>query len=108
MEKIIVYSEDFKLIIHELILILYKNEYFGFEDSAINYAHKIYDFIFENIDKPTTKNNFQPKFKKHGENYLKYKANNRTTWYIFFAEKDGKYLVNYIINNHSEKFRELL
>ncbi|WP_417431169.1 hypothetical protein [Halpernia sp.] len=53
MEKIIVYSDSFEYYIHDLVFILYNEDYFGFEDSAIEYGEKIYQYIFENIDKPT-------------------------------------------------------
>jgi len=107
LEKIIVYSDAFEYQIHDLIFILYNKEYFGFEDSAIKYGEKIYEFIFENIDKPITRNS-QKKYHKFGKKYLKYTANKRTTWYIFFDQKDNKFLVKYILNNHSKDFPELM
>lgn len=44
----------------------------------------------------------------HGKKYLKYASNKRTTWYIFFDQKDDKFLINHILNNHSQDFLELL
>ncbi|MFC6268570.1 hypothetical protein [Frigoriflavimonas asaccharolytica] len=87
---------------------LYQEKYFSSIENVDVYIDKIYDYIEENIEKPTVRKNNQAKFKKHGKKYLKYKANQRTTWYIFFDDKDGKFLVNYIINNHSHTFSELL
>ena len=78
-------------------------KYFSFIENVDFYIDRIYDFIDHNIDKAISR--ISPdKFQKHGEKYLKYTANNRTTWYIFFDEKDGKYLVNFILNNHSHNF----
>ena len=107
MEKIIVYSDEFEDFINDLVDILYEQDYFGFEESAMNYGAKIYDFIFENIDLPITKNS-PSKLQKFGKKYLKYKANHQTTWYIFFNQKGNRFLVNYITNNHAQNFPELL
>lgn len=107
MEKIIFYSDDFEHSIKNLIDILYQNEYFGFEDSAIFYTDKIFDFIEYNIELPISKDSPE-NFKKFGEKFLKYKANNRTTWYIFFDQKGNKFLVNHILNNHHQDFPELI
>mgnify|MGYP003593697527 FL=1 len=52
--------------------------------------------------------NTPKKFQKFGKKYLRYKANNQTFWYIFFDQKEGKFLINYILNNHSQDFPELL
>lgn len=107
MEKVIVYSKFFEEIINELIDVLYEKEYFGFKESSKLYTEKIYDYIFENIEFPISKKS-PPSFKKYGQKYLKYKANQRTIWYIFFDQKDHKFLVNYILNNHSRDFPELI
>lgn len=107
MEKIIVYKPEFEWQIQKIVDVLFEEEYFGFLENATDYGNKIYDFIFENIEKPISKNTPE-KFRKHGKYYLKYKANNRTTWYIFFDKKDHRFLVNHILNNHSKNFTELL
>lgn len=56
-----------------------------------------YDFQVNGYNTPEN-------FKKFGKKFIKYKANNNTSWYIFF---DQKILVNHIINNHSQDFPEL-
>ena len=106
MEKVI-YSLEFHEKLEELVEILYKKEYFGFLDSSVLYVLKIYDFVDENINKPISKNS-PLNFQKHGKKYLRYKANQQTTWYIFFDEKNGNFLVNYILNNHDKDFPELI
>lgn len=95
-------SDDASIYLDDLIEILYKKEYFGFIESAEIYVANIYDFIFQNI------NNFP--FKKtpikleaFGSNYIFYKSNTRTTWYIFFEKFNDNYLVTHIINNHCEE-----
>ncbi|WP_076768789.1 hypothetical protein [Chryseobacterium sp. FH1] len=102
----IFYSDEFESQFNEIIDVLYKKEYLGFKESALDYGDRIYDFIFKNINKPISK--LSPKaFQKFGEYYIKYKANENTTWYIFFDRKDNRFLVNHILNNHTEHFPEL-
>lgn len=107
MENLIFYTSEFENQINEIIDILFDDMYFGFKESAINYGDRIYDFILKNIDKPISK--LSPKnFQKFGKFYIKYKANENTTWYIFFDRKDNRFLVNHILNNHTNDFPELL
>jgi hypothetical protein len=97
--KVIDYLDD-------LIRILYKEEYFGFIESAEDYVIKIYDAIDENIKLSIHK--LTPKKLKYlGSNYIFYKANTRTTWFVFFEKEDNKYLITSILNNHCEKVKEL-
>jgi len=104
---VIIYSEEFHDSIEELIKILFVKEYFGFEIDCEFYAEKIYDFIDGNISKPISRNTPKP-FQKFGKKFLRYKANNHTFWYIFFDQKDDKFLINHILNNHSEDFPDLI
>lgn len=41
-------------------------------------------------------------------NFFRYKANNNTSWYILFDQKEHKFLINHITNNHSQDFPYLL
>lgn len=91
----------------ELTEILFEKEYFGFRIECFNYTSKIYDFVEDYIDFPISKKSPE-KFQKFGKKYLKYKANQHTLWYIFFNQKDNRFLVNYILNNHSKDFPELI
>lgn len=90
----------------ELVRILYKKEYFGYLETAEEYVSKIYDAIPDiiklNIHKPTPKS-----LHYLGSNYIFYKANQRTTWYVFFEKKNHDYLITGIINNHCEEAKEL-
>ncbi|SFI06145.1 hypothetical protein [Halpernia frigidisoli] len=103
----IIYSDNFISQLDELSKILYTKKYFSFIEDVDFYIDKIYDYLDFNIDKPISKISPE-KFKKYGERFIKYKANSRTTWYIFFDKKDNKFLVNYILNNHSHDFPELM
>lgn len=103
----IIYSDEFHQSIEDLIRILHVKEYFGFEVDCQLYAEKIYDFVDYNIHKPISKDT-PASMHKFGTKFIKYKANNRTTWYIFFDEKDNRFLINHIINNNSQEFPELM
>jgi hypothetical protein len=84
----------------ELINVLYKEEYFGFFESSLEYVDKIIDFIFEIPQakpKLTKKNRF-------GNYYCTYKPNKNTSWYIVFDVEDNIYLVKLITNNHSSYY----
>ena len=97
--KVIIYLDD-------LVRILYKKEYFGFIESAEDFVSKIYDILDENIKLSTHKTTPQ-KLKYLEYNYIFYKSNKRTTWYIFFEKKNINYLVTGIINNHCVEAKNL-
>jgi len=87
--------------LEELIFILYKNEYFGFETDAQQYVQRIYDFIEYNL--PIFPYRSTPlNLIDLGSKYIFYKANQNTTWYIFFENQDNNFLVTFITNNYSE------
>lgn len=104
--KIVIFSEEVSDYLDNISIILYKNHYFGFLEDAYHYVEKIHNYIYDNIDKPISKITPQA-FQKFGKFYIKYKANENTTWYIFFDRRDKRFLVNYILNNHTEQFPEL-
>jgi hypothetical protein len=107
LEKVVVFSDRFHQSIEELIEILFVKEYFGYKVDCHRNTDKIYDFIKDNIDLPISKS-CPENFRRLGKKYLRYKANQNTYWYIFFDEKDNKYIFNHILNNHSTNFPELL
>mgnify|MGYP003408743967 CR=1 FL=1 len=90
----------------DLVRLLYKQEYFGFIETAEEYVSKIYDFIPENLRLNNHKVTPQ-KLRYLGTNYIFYKANNRTTWYIFFERQDSIFLITGISNNHCEEAKRL-
>ncbi len=84
----------------ELINVLYKEEYFGFFESSVEYADKITDFM---LDIPNQKRKLTHN-KRYGKYYCKYKHNSKTTWYIIFDVEDNIYLISFITNNHSPNY----
>ncbi|MEO7283224.1 hypothetical protein [Gelidibacter sp.] len=101
MEKVTVYyKSEVVNYINYLVYILYKNEYFGFLESALEYKNSLIDFIEDNIStfsrKLTSLN-----LAHLGSFYMFYKSNKRTSWYIFFEKKVPKYLVTFISNHQA-------
>ena len=89
----------------EMEEILYEKEYFGFEDSAIQYVREL---IFEIRDTlPMCRKKPAPTyFNKFGKNlyYSRFRKNKATQWYVFFTiysvNGEDVYLVQYLSNNH--------
>lgn len=105
MEKII-YTDAVLRYFDNLVFNLFEEEYFGFYKSAENYVDKIVDFVFSSISSFPHKETPRA-IKKLGSNYIFYKTNSRTTWYIFFEKRDQNYLITGIINNNSVEAKEL-
>jgi hypothetical protein len=105
LEKVI-FKEEILLYFDELISILFDREYFSYEKNAILYVDKIVDFITLEINSFPHKSTPQ-KLRYLGTNYIFYKANNRTTWYIFFERQDSIFLITGISNNHCEEAKRL-
>ncbi|KAF2335298.1 hypothetical protein [Flavobacterium ginsenosidimutans] len=90
----------------DLVLVLYRKEYFGFIESAEEYVSNIYKEVPERIKKSPHKKTPKP-LQYLGLNYIFYKSNTRTTWYIFFEKSNQNYLITGILNNYSEEAKEL-
>lgn len=105
MEKVI-FKEEVLEYVDELVFILFKENYFNYAENALLYVDKIVDFILFEISVFPHKKT--PKLLIHlGSNYIFYKANKRTTWYIFFEKQKGNYLITGILNNHCEEANDL-
>lgn len=90
----------------DLVRVLHKKEYFGFIETAEDYVSNIYDAIPERI-KLSTHQQTPKCLKYRGSNYIFYKANNRTTWYIFFEKQNKDFLITGILNSHCEEINYL-
>ena len=102
----VIYTPKVIDFLDNLVRILYKEEYFGFIESVEDYVSKIYDAISEIIKLDIYKTT--PKSLHYlGSNYVFYKANNRTTWFVFFEKQHNKYLITSILNNHCEEAKDL-
>lgn len=100
-EKIII-SRRVIIYLDKLVQTLYLKDYFGFLESAQDYVGRIYDYINNNLK--TSRHYKTPNRLEYlGRFYIFYKANKRTTWYVFFEKKRNQYLITYILNNYSEE-----
>lgn len=103
----IIYSAYFISQLDHLAKILYIKQYFSYLEDVDNYIDEMYDVIENNIENRVFQNTEEP-FQKFGEYFLSYKVNNQTLWNIFFDQKDNQFIINHILNNHSQDFPELL
>lgn len=101
MEKVI-FKDKVLDYLDELVYTLFKEEYFSYSEKAQLYVDKIVDFIILEINSFPHKITPQ-KLQYLGSNYIFYKSNNRTTWYVFFEKRNQNYLITGIINNHCEE-----
>ena len=92
--------------LNQLVQELFYKEYFGFEDTAQFYVQNIYDFIENDLINFPYKST-PKKLKKCGSNYVFYRPNNRTTWYIFFEKSSNRYLITHLINKHVKELNDL-
>ena len=97
--KVLEYLDD-------LVFILFKKEYFGFLETAINYVDELIDDI--TLCLPIKLHKPAPAyFNRYGKSmeYATFRKNKNTTWYVFFEiyqeHEEIFYLVRYIANNHT-------
>jgi hypothetical protein len=89
----------------ELSIILYQKEYFGFFESALQYADELFSEIEYSL--PNRPKKIAPKyFEKYGKGlfYATFKRNKNTSWYVFFntyyTKEETVFFVRYVSNNH--------
>ena len=97
--KVLEYLDD-------LVFILFKKEYFGFLETAINYVDELIDDIA--LCLPIKLHKPAPVyFNRYGKSmeYATFRKNKNTTWYVFFEtyqeNEEIFYLIRYIANNHT-------
>jgi hypothetical protein len=75
--------------------------------NQLRYVDKIVDFVVSSVSSfPHKKASKQ--LQHLGSNYIFYKTNARTTWYIFFEKRNQNYLITGITNNNCIEAKELL
>jgi hypothetical protein len=104
--KIIIYSKEIEFYLNDLIDILFYKDYFLYQENAEKYVLDLKNEIEKYID---VKNKFESpkKFQKYGKNYIIISLNNRSCWFVFFDQKQNRFLIQYITNNHVEESRNL-
>jgi hypothetical protein len=91
-------SVKFKLL--TLIEVLFKKEYFGFIESALEYVDKLESFAL-NIPQERRRLCKNPRY---GKWYCKYNANKKTTWFFTFDTDGEYYLIRNVLNNHTSEY----
>lgn len=102
----IVFTAEVVEYLNDLTFLLYKQNYFSFEENAQIYVQNIYDFIensIENFPHKLTPSNL----KLFGTYYIFYKANHQTSWFIFFQSQGDCYLITHVTNNHLQEIKDL-
>lgn len=88
--------------LYELIEILIEKGYLGTYAFAISYVEDLVSDIPRNIH-TKLKKKAPAFFERYGKNmqYITYRRNANTTWYIFFSVvEENIYFIKYITNNH--------
>ena len=98
----VIFSDLLNSRFEELVFILFQKKYFSYQSNAIDYVDKIYDFVSKDIHTFPHKKTPQ-RLLYLGKNYIFYKSNRRTTWYVFFEKSANNYLITGILNNHCEE-----
>jgi hypothetical protein len=106
-EQEIIFSENVKIYLDELVIILYKDEYFSFLADAEDYVVRIVDQITNDLKK--IRHFDTPKqYRFFGKYYIKIKGGNRTKWAIFFDKFENKILIEHITNSHMPEWASLV
>ena len=101
----VVFLPEVRIYFQELQDMLFEKEYFGFEESVVQYVRDLVLDIEENLPTKVSKT-APPYFNRYGRNlrYATFRKNKNTHWYAFFNkyQKNGEviYVVCYISNNH--------
>ena len=101
MEREIIYASEVELYLDELLIILFEKGYFSFPDNAKSYVDRILDYVESNIGiipgkvAPLYFNRYAKNM-----NYISYRANKSTVWYVFYQQRDNIFLIRHITNNH--------
>ena len=98
-ERSVIFNFEVIYYLDSLIRKLYNDDYFSYIENADLYVEKIYEFTENSIH--TFPHKTTPTDLLYlGSNYIFYKSNARTTWYIFFENQNSSYVVTGILNNH--------
>lgn len=95
----VIISEDVIEYLAKLTHTLFKNGYFDYFDSALEYVDELYDKISSSIY--TTKHIAVPEeHKLFGDFYFVIKANRRTAWHVYFIKNKDTFYITKVLNNH--------
>ncbi len=101
----VLFSPEVRKSFQDLEEVLFNEEYFSFEESAIRYVKELVYEIEANLPNHT-KRKAPGYFDKYGKDlyYSTFRKNKVTQWYVFFSiyKRDNGliYLIKHISNNH--------
>lgn len=102
----VLFLPEVRQYLQELQDILFEKEYFGFEETAVQYIRDLILDIEETLPLMAGKN-APAYFNRYGRGmkYATFRKNRNTQWYAFFNKykENGEiiYVVRYISNNHT-------
>jgi hypothetical protein len=101
-EKIVIVNPNVVDYLDDLAMLLFVENYFRFMESAENYVNEIFDFILtvpSQISYDIT--NEKSKYYNKNLKYCRYRANKKTTWFIYFERNKNRYYIEHIENSHT-------
>ena len=105
----VIYSEIVESYLKTLTIILAQNAYFGDKEFAKKYVtdliYNIETKIGYTVKRPVPK---QYSYYQKNLQYITYKRNKQTSWYILFIQQQDRYLITHITNNHDPNFTTFL
>jgi len=100
---IILYKSSVIEYLNKLVDILFEDGYFSFRDTAKEYVMDLLQKIEFSLPLFPRQN---PRYRRriYGKDtqYITIRKNRHTSYYIFFLQKENKYIVTYIGNNHTD------
>lgn len=101
----VLFLPDVRQYLQELQEVLLEKQYFGFEESAVQYVRDLIFDIEETLPiRPSKEVPVTFRMYVRGMRYAIFRKNRHTQWYVFFCKYhlhgEVVYLVRYISNNH--------
>lgn len=83
----VLFLPEIRQYFQELVDILFEKEYFGFEDSAVNYVRDLF-FDIENSLPLRPKRKAPSIFNRYGKNmfYASFRKSKTTQWFVFYTK----------------------
>lgn len=100
----VLFIPEVRIYLQELEDVLFEKEYFGFEESAVQYVRELIMDIEKNLPMRLSKI-AHPYFDRYGKgmHYAMFRKSKATQWYVFFTQYQDNdetiYLVRYLSNN---------
>lgn len=99
--KSVLFAPEVEEDLFQLTKILVEKQYLSTAEYAVSYVRDFVQYIKEHIHTLPHKD-VSSYFSRYGINaqYITYRRNHNTTWYIIFEERSDVYFITHITNNH--------